>query len=608
MFDLKLFLCLALIFGESLQQEASYKCVTETSFRVFGMSSYYDRAARYTCSFEHIKSVSDMTQANKTTSLLVSQRTVSIVFVNSSLSQLPEKMFEAYPNVKVLDASRLALKDIHPSAFFDVKFWDSIDISKNSIKTLLARTFASLQVKSLDLSQNLIEAIDSKTFLNAEIEKINLSFNKLKTITFLNSFSFFNMVQMSSNSLETFDKIEVKNDGWLSRRGIFNEEPEYPKFFFSNNKLKKFDCSSSIKISSMSLEENPTLTDVNLNQCAIDEIDVSNCENLSEVTFNDNLFSFTAKNVKLDNIDMSSVTSLKTLSLSNASLTQEMFEFVLQMENLTFLDLSYIPLGPLNISTFAKLKALQFLYLKAANISNIQFGTFSHQHSVKILDISDNHLGYFDMNMIFSLNSLLSLDLSGNDLTSLENVESAHFTFTLLQKIDLSNNKWPCQYLMRLIKIFRVYKVELTRSNVEESSTNVHGIGCIHSDGDEAFVDPLPPGSPNLTGIRDKMNQLIEEVTKNKNYMDLRIKEVENKLDDKLSTAAKFETLLSEKPSNLVVKNSTLLESTLMIVCICFTVFIAMKAYVFVKDNFFRRPRQMRSDSHRTLSMNIDDF
>lgn len=608
MLNRKLFLFLTLLFGQSLQQEANYKCVSETSFRVFGMSSYYDRPARYTCSFENVKSVADMAAVNRTTSLAVSQRATSIVFVNSSLSQLPEKMFASYPNVKVLDASRLVVEQIHPSAFFDVKSWDSIDISKNSVKTVSARTFATMQIKSLDLSQNLIESIDETAFLNAEIEKINLSFNKLKSITFLNSFNYFNLVQLQSNSLESFGNIEVKKDGWLSRRGIFNEEAEYPKIYLQNNKFKKFECTSSIRINSLALEENPTLTDVDLNECAIDEIDVSNCENLNEMTFNDNLLVFTAKNVKFNQIEMNDVTSLKTLSLANSSITRAMFDYISKMENLTFLDLSYIPLGPLNISTFAKLKSLQFLYLKATNISNIQFGTFSHQHSVKILDISDNHLGYFDMNMIFSMNSLLSLDLSGNDLMSLENVESAHFTFTLLQKIDLSNNRWPCQYLMRLIKIFRVYKVALTRSNVEEAETNVHGIGCVHTEGDETPLDPLPPGGSNLTDIRDKMNQLIEEVAKNKNNVEMRVRQIENKLEDKLTSAAKFEALRSEKPSSMVVKNSALLESTLMIVCICFTVFIAMKAYVFVKDNFFRRPRQARTDSHRTLSMNVDDF
>lgn len=606
--DLKLLVFLTLLFGQSLQQEATYKCVAETTFRVFGVASYYDRSAKYTCSFENVKSAADMAKVNSNASVLTSQRTISIIFVNSSLSQLPEKMFAAYPNIKVLDASRLVVDEIHPSAFFDVKFWDSIDISNNNLKTLAARTFASMQIKSLDLSQNLIASIDEKAFLNAEIEKINLSFNQLKSITFLNSFAYFNLVLMPNNSLENFEKLEVKKDGWLSRRGIFNDDPEYPKFYLQNNNFKKIDCSSSIRINSLALEENPKLTEVSLNQCAVDEIDVSNCTNLKKVSFNDNLLGFTAKNVNLIDVDMTEAKSLTSLSLANAMLSKATFENILKMENLTLLDLSYTPIGPLNISTFAKLKALQFLNLKATNISNIQFGTFSHQHSVKQLDISDNHLGYFDMNMIFSMNSLLSLDLSGNDLTSLENFESAHFTFTLLQKIDLSNNKWPCQYLMRLIKVFRVYKVALTRSYLEENGANVHGIGCVHTDGDEALLDPLPPGSSNLTEIRDKMNQLIEEVSKNKNNVDFKLRQLESKLDDKLSTASKFEALQSEKPSSMVVKNSTLLESSMIIVCLCFAAFIAMKAYVFVKDNFFRRPRHIRTDSHRTLSMNVDEF
>lgn len=333
----------------------------------------------------------------------------------------------------------------------------------------------------------------------------------------MNSFNSFNLLELNSNLFVELGKIEVKKESWVNRRGIFGD-PEYPKIFLQSNKLKKVDCSSTIRLSSLNLEENSELSEISLNECAIDSVDVSNCAGLKKVSSNDNLKSFTAKNTNLIDIDFSTAKSLTTLMLDNASISAASVDKIMKMENLTYLDLSHNSLGPLNISTFAKLKNLQFLFLKATNISDIQFGTFSHQHVVKQFDISDNHLRFFDMNMIFSMNSLLVLDLSGNDLETLVNVDNAHFMFTLLNKIDLSNNKWPCTYLMRLVKIFRVYKVALTRSNLEENGTNLHGISCVHVDGQDDMVAPLSSDAANITDVRSKINEMIEEMGRNAQF------------------------------------------------------------------------------------------
>lgn len=613
---LKTSLVLALMVCGTLQQDATFKCESDLSFRysVFG-SSYYDRSTRYRCTYQNVKRFEDLALAQKSSAInsaaFVNQRVNSIIFLNSSLSQLPEKMFASFTGIRTLDASRLVLDSISTTAFFGTHSWDIIDLSNNNIKELNARTFASLTIKHLDLSMNLLEKIDEKAFISADIEKLNLAFNHLKSIKFLNSFSYFNLVELNDNWLENFEELEVKVDGWTTHRTLFPGDFEYPKFFLQNNKFKSVDCVSSIRINSLTLDNNLLLSDISTNQCAIDEIDVSNCGTLKKVSFNDNLLGFTAKNVNLGSVEMLGGKFITTLSLSNSSLPRSLFDKIVTFEKLTFLDLSYTNIGPLNISTFAKLKELEFLHLKATNITNIQFGTFSHQHSVKQFDISDNHLGFFDMNMIFSMNSLLSLDISGNDLTSLENVDSAHFTFTLLQKIDLSNNKWPCNYLMRLIKIFRVYKVVLTSSNLEESGTNIHGISCVHLEGDDDIIEPLSHDSTNITDVREKMNEMINEVAKNSQYrgsVESRLRQLENKVDNQLDNSVAFSTALHSEKNNIEVKNSALLETVMLIACISVVVFISMKTFVYLKRNFFARSRQVRSSSERTLSMTVDDF
>lgn len=602
-----------MVFVAGSLQEGTFKCERETTiYQSAFLNSYYDRTPKTKCTFEGLQSVNEVT-ALPTNSLTSRQSINTIIFLNSSLSKLPDKAFATFSLVRKIDASRLVLDEISPTAFFGLKMLDFLDLSSNQVKVLTARTFATMQIKLLDLSMNYIEAIDDTAFLNAEIEKLILSFNKLKTIKFLNSFNFFNLVEMNNNLIETFSNIEVKKDGWTDRnRGIFGETPEYPKLYMQNNKLTKVECVSSVRINTIDLENNPYLSELRLNNCPVEQVDVTGCELLNKVVLNNELLGFTAKNLRTIDIDVDDAQSLVSLSLSNSTLSPALFDKITRMENLTMLDLSYNNIGPLNVSTFAKLKSLQFLLLKATNISNIQFGTFSHQHAVKIFDISDNHLKLFDMNMIFSMSSLLSLDLSGNDLTLLENVESAHFTFTLLQKIDLSHNKWPCSYLMRLMKIFRIYKVAMTRSNIEENETNIHGVGCIHVDGDdENFIEPLSPDSSNVTDIRAKMNDMINEMSKNAQFrsnVDSRLKQLENRLDNQASASATFAASRSDSTQKIEVKNSAVVEIALGLVFLCCAAYVAINVVSYLRINFLGKPKKMRAMSENTLSMTVDDY
>lgn len=603
-------LILTLFVVGSHQQEPTLRCELDSLFRITAFSSsYYDRSSKYRCTFQSIKSIDDFKNAQTRNLSLNALRVSALIFQNSSLSQLPDKMFASFSNTKTLDLSRLGLDDVASSAFFNL-MPEQIDLSNNKLTKLNQRTFSNMQIKLLDLGTNLIEAIDDSAFTNADIQKLVLSFNRLKSIKFLSFFKFFNVLELNDNLIQTFDKIEAKQDGWSSRlSGWVNSE--YPKIYLQKNQLTKISCESSIQINTLNLEENPLLTEVVLNDCLIDQLDVSDCDNLQRLSLNDNLEGLTAKNVKLTDFGSTSMKSLTSLSLANSTLAPNVFEKIMKMENLTLLDLSGVPIGPLNVSTFAKLKSLQFLYLKATNISNIQFGTFSHQHVVKIFDISDNLLGNFDMNMIFSMSSLLSLDLSGNELHSLDNVESAHFTFTLLQKIDLSNNEWSCSYLMKLIKIFRIYKVSMSRSNLEEIAPNIHGVACIHIVGEDDIIGQLSPENSNVTDLRDKMNEMIAEITKNSQFrisVDSRLSQLESRLDNQIQTSATSAAVRSEKPQDIEVRNGALLEIALTIVCIICSIYVAIKVFTHVKRNFLSRPRTNRSNSEHTLTMSVDDY
>ena len=128
----------------------------------------------------------------------------------------------------------------------------------------------------------------------------------------------------------------------------------------------------------------------------------------------------------------------------------------------------------------------------------------------------------------------------------------------------------------------------------------------MHVEGQDDIVSPLETSS-NVTDIREKMNEIIEEMGKNTQFRantDSRIKQMEMRIDN-LNSVAVSAALRSDKEA-VEVQNSTLLESALVIVCICFTIFMSLKTVDFVKRNFLGRPRPMRACSENTLSMNVD--
>jgi Leucine-rich repeat (LRR) protein len=494
---------------------------------------------------------------------------------------------------------------------------DSIILSFNQITSLTTKVFANKKIKSLDLSNNIIDSVDESAFTGSEIDRINLSFNKIKNVAFVNLFKYFNILQMNNNEIDRFDQVKLTSSSWSASTDFGFLMTQFPTINLGSNKLTKFECRSTLKFVFIELKNNPNLKELELGDCIINHLDVSDCVNLKSVKFTDNLVGFTAHNVKFDELDFTNTKELSSLKLINNSLNADMLNAVMKLENLTTLDISGNSIGPLNISTFAKLKNLSTLGLKSTNISNIKFGTFSHQTNVRVLDISDNNLGSFDMQMIFSMNSLTTLDVSGNELIELSNIEAAHNTFALLEKIDLTNNKWTCNYLIKLIKIMRAYRVVLVQSSMEEHRSNINGIYCRHVDGDDNIVEPLAPNTSNITDIRDKMNEIVSQLTKETQYrsdMEARLTALERRIDNQVTMIASNEALRADKGNetrNIEVRNGTLFEMTLIVVFCCFIVFLSMKIIVFVRTNVLGQSRQrpMRMGlSENTLTMNADDY
>lgn len=601
---------LSLMVAETIQQVPSINCVQDNNILLGSVyyqiqSPLYSRSQRLKCTLSNINAFEQINKAmsNARQITYTTANIVALTFNQSNLSSFPGGAFSTYANLRSMDGSNLRLTDLSSGIFSGLKSLDLLVLSFNNLTALSSKVFGNMKLKLLDLSYNLISTIDENAFLGTEIDKIDLSFNKLKTTKFINALKFFDYLQMGNNQIEKFEAIDIKE--WGGQASLF-QLPKYPSISLQSNKIKSFDCSSSIELALIDFTNNRDLKIVTLNTCKISQFDVSDCGSLKSIKLTDNLSEFTAKNVKFEQIDFGEKNSLESLTLVNNSLSFDVIASISKSENLTYLELSYNNIGPLNISTFAKLKKLITLKLKATNISNISFGTFSHQNNIREFDISDNNLENFDLNMIYTMHSLSSLDISGNALNELVNLDAAHLTFSVLEKIDLTNNKFSCVYLMRLIKIMKTYRVVLVNSNIEEHQSNINGIYCVHVEGEDSVIVPLAVENSNFTEFREKLNEVIGGLSK--------VRESVATLQKRSEIQAKASELKSSPPSNnenaltgkFQVQNSAMLDFTLTVVCACVSVFIALQIFVVIKKNFLNRPRPIRGISEHTLNMNDD--
>lgn len=594
----KIFFAIVLLLVKSSEEEKAFECYITTR-------SYFERVVN--CTFVSVESFDDMESVRSKTDIPSERSIATIAFKDSNVTRFPERAFASFNKLRYLEASSISLQEIAPAAFASLTTWIKIDLSKNELKEVAAKTFEGMTLDTLNLSENLIETIDDGAFTNLRLVNLLLGSNRLKAMNFMNFVASFTRVDLSSNFIENFSFEQKKNGSGIALSLSADVDTSIN---LRNNTFVRlvFDYNSTVPLARLSLAENPQLVEIDLKESNVQRIDVANCDNLTVVKLNAKVREFSAKNAKMSGIDLTHCKSLTSLRMYNTSLSKHAIETILSFENLTALDLSHNHVGPLNISSFSKLKALRVLGLEATNISNVGIGTFAHQQFVVELDISDNHLGNFNMDAIFPMISLRTLDLSSNDLKTLDNFPGS--SFDSLSYVDLSNNEFRCTELMAIMKVFKMRQIRMIKSNVEEKDANIHGNRCVHSEGDEAYIEPLSTDSKDSTALWEKMNEVIKEVGKNtqsKNTVDSRLKGIESRIDGRvaLDSVKSFAKLI--KAPIVEVKSSAWHESSLTVICVCQLLFLVIILFGHEIRRFFQRSRKIKFTENQ-FSMNDGEF
>uniref|UniRef100_A0A182PJS0 Uncharacterized protein n=1 Tax=Anopheles epiroticus TaxID=199890 RepID=A0A182PJS0_9DIPT len=389
-------------------------------------------------------------------------------------AQASKQLFDSFNALLVANFTGSGIKQISRYSLERAVNLQKLDLSGNGLEQLNANCFSGpTGLLALNLSYNDISSIDNMAFNTlSKLMLLHLNGNKLRA---LNSKVFEPLIALRTIYLNA-------NELQVIESGIFAKNTLLQNILLQNNHISVIEeaafviPSASTSLALISLSNN-NLTKLDLQDVKVIQLFLKN-NKLEELNLSPWMKTVYADNNKISNVTISDPTNMQldTLRLPNNSITS--LESIQHFHSLTDLDLSNNHIGPLDLSSFAKLTKLVQLGLERTFISNLQHGTFAQQEALQWLDLSYNNLDRFDFDVLTSSAALQQIYLDGNRLKSL-NYEHLKKSFPELIKIGLSDNNWNCTFLIQLVRYCTEHAIELFKPQTTvQNQTNVKGIYC----------------------------------------------------------------------------------------------------------------------------------
>lgn len=442
---------------------------------------------RAVCEIDGVSSMENLRQINfaPNNSSKVKNYCYRIKFTNSSFQEFPENFFDKMKEFEVREivAKNVGLNKITSDDFMMAENVVNLKLSSNQIESLFERNFMHLEnLKSLDLSSNFIRNIHNEAFdtMAANFSKIDLSRNRL--ISFKEKF-LMDMsktpegpeILLNSNEIYMVEPVDFLNTYGSVKRRI-------KLLDLSSNKLKVFGLPSlnftSLRLNNNMLEKllTPTVRDLEMNDNRMQEIYISS-----------SMVNLSASNNRINEIQCDQSLRIERLRLAKNNIFSDVFNCLKYTRSLKTLDLSNNPLGFLNVDSFSEATQLEELNLASTDLKKLSFGLFGQQSNLRYLDISGNDLGKIDYYMLASLSSLEAINIGGNKLKEFSGYKKLREISKSFDSIGLENNNWKCDYLGKMWLKFNQKQINvMDPKNPMKTKSNIGGIKCFSkSDKDE---------------------------------------------------------------------------------------------------------------------------
>lgn len=364
-------------------------------------------------------------------------------FYDSTLLYVPFHLFEMYTHLKTLDVSYTGILELTRNTFSRASNLTYLNLSYNNLTSVQTSVFIGANaLMRLDLSYNKITQLSENAFCGLNIlNKLQLTGNRLSE---LHKDIFKDNEYLESVSLESNALSYVQPE-------VFSRMRRIKEVNLSNNKLVRIHpdtFTEAASLESLLLATNSLNTFQLTNKSIVHQLHLD-YNHLTNLTVNSTRF------VRANYNNISSIQMHQALQLETLELRGNRLASIANITNLTallHLDLSYNPIGPLGVNTFDQLKRLRNLYLRSIGVRELQFGMFSKQKYLEILDLSFNNMTSLNLDLFVPyLANLKQFFVDGNALSEVQGNRSFTQAFPVLQKLGISRNRFNCSYLHHLL-------------------------------------------------------------------------------------------------------------------------------------------------------------
>lgn len=359
-----------------------------------------------------------------------------------ALDHIPREIFSYFPNLADLTVDS-QVKEITADDIVNVTELTDLNLKSNKLSKL---TKGSLQYSfngSLTFDDNQIETIDEFTFTNqSRLRSLHLEGNKLTVIkqnTFV-GLSTLRVLILRANEIRTIEgnafadltkleyiyldknKIETIGDFAFSGQGSLGHLYLYENKLttISRNTFKGLFNKSGYNYANFDISKNEIHS--------IENGAFANMSNLKYLSLSENKIKMLNDHV------FDGLTSLENIGLNKNQLEMETIGDSLQsLPSVKSLGLSFNKIGAINFAKFARLPSLKSIFLEASKVNLAKLTPVDPKLSIWSLDF---------------------LDLSSNNLTSAEGLDTVHRIFPSLTFLALKGNNFDNTTSQKIRDIF----------------------------------------------------------------------------------------------------------------------------------------------------------
>ncbi|KAG7312881.1 hypothetical protein JYU34_001267 [Plutella xylostella] len=309
---------------------------------------------------------------------------------DNRISSIGVGTFASVTRIGTVDLARNQITAVHYQMFQQSKYAEIINLAENNITKIETQAFTDLYLAVVNISHNRLEKIEAQSFVNCNnLTVLDLSHNLLTGLpgNAMDGTSYPGELRLEYNFLTDFGQIPIHN---MTGIRVLNA---------SHNQIQRIPPKAFPKL------------------YELHTVDLSH-NNLSEIA----------------NAVFQNLFSLRYLNLSHNSMEQIKPATFGSIPTVLELDLSHNRLRDISRGSLAKFSSCRRLDVSYNSLDKI----FQIPISLGELDISYNNLTEIRPNTWPSMNALLSLTLTGNQLSEL--TSDSLTPLLTLQKVDLSYN------------------------------------------------------------------------------------------------------------------------------------------------------------------------